>query len=150
MDNPSLPDLAARLQTLEDERDILQTLNDYCHFVDYHMEREWVDLFTADAVYDVRYRQPEMQGARIVGQVELARRVAGARGKLQKHLMSMPRIAVSGESAQAESYLTVLMERGGVPWLWRFGRFRDRLVKLQGRWLFQERIIEVDLTTSEV
>ncbi len=149
MSKPSLDDLASRLQALEDERGILQTLNDYCHFVDYHMEREGVELFAEDAVYDVRYRQKDMQSARIVGRAELARRVAGARGKMQKHLMSMPRIAVTGDSAQAESYLTVLIDRGGVPWLWRFGRFRDRLVKRQGRWLFQERVIEVDLTTAE-
>src|SRR3989442_15385007 len=49
-----LDGLARRLRLLEDERDILATLHQYGHALDYGAEADWVDCFTADAHYEVR------------------------------------------------------------------------------------------------
>src|SRR5262249_35391909 len=43
-----------RLDALEAERAILDTLYRYGHTIDYGDEAGWVDCFTTDAVYDVR------------------------------------------------------------------------------------------------
>lgn len=147
MNSPSLASLAKRLEQLEDERAIVRLLEMYCHCLDYNLEKEFIDLFTEDATFEARYRQP-IRGHKQAGRAALEQYIAKTRVKTQqvKHLMTVPRIMIDGDEARAESYLTVLAERDGLPFLWRFGRFRDRVVKRNGKWLIAERVVEVELT----
>jgi hypothetical protein len=44
--------LEARLQLLEDEQAILDTLHGYGHGLDYGLEDAWIDCWTPDAILD--------------------------------------------------------------------------------------------------
>jgi hypothetical protein len=47
-----MANLEARLQLLEDEQAILDTLHGYGHGLDYGLEDAWIDCWTPDAILD--------------------------------------------------------------------------------------------------
>lgn len=139
-------DLATRVQRLEDERGVLRTLHRYAHCIDYGREREWVDCFAEDGVFDVRREDPP--GDRYVGHDALAGFVAAhtrAPDHWHKHLVLGPVIEVEGDEARAESYLARLDLMRDEPVIRSFGRYRDRLVRCPDDvWRIRERIAEVE------
>jgi 3-phenylpropionate/cinnamic acid dioxygenase small subunit len=141
------------LSVLLDERAILRTLHEYAHAMDYGLEAAWVDIFTADAVFDV----VEIVGGRRVhreeGRGELARYVAGypKPPQFRKHVIVDPVVDVEGDQARVEAYW-VLLERHdehGTPVVAAFGRYQDRLIRTDGRWRIAERRAEVEATTAD-
>jgi hypothetical protein len=138
--------LAARVAALEDERAILATLYRYGHALDYGLEAEWVGCFTPDARYEIRSRVP---GTVLVahGAEELAAFAAGhtrAPARFHKHFTADPVVAIDGDGATAESFYARLDATAeGVPYIFSFGRYRDRLCRCaDGAWRFEERIAE--------
>ena len=84
-DSSKMDDIISRLEALEDEKSILQTLYSYGHFIDYRLEKEWVALFTEDAEY-ISGRS----GRRTVGRkalVEFISSPARVRSNYCKHLL---------------------------------------------------------------
>ena len=53
----STDSMSERLQALEDERAILETLYQYGHAMDYGPDADFVDCFTPDGLWDVRMRK---------------------------------------------------------------------------------------------
>ena len=49
--------LEERLQRLEDERAILETLYHYGHTIDSCLAAEWADCFVEDGVFETRVRE---------------------------------------------------------------------------------------------
>jgi ketosteroid isomerase-like protein len=145
---PGAAGLERRLALLEDERAVLRTLHRYAHALDYGDEAAWIDLFTDDAVFDARGRNPSDVTRVTRGRealAEFAARFSWPPAGWHKHLVIEPLVDVSGDEATATSYLAVLRDEGDVPVLWVFGRYRDRLVRCaDGRWRFTERIAEVE------
>lgn len=150
--NPGMDSLIERLELLEDERAILQTLYSYGHYIDYGLEQEWVGLFTADGIYEIHIRHPESV-IRNEGSQAIARFIAGhsrAPAKYHKHLLIEPIITLdSKDRATVQSYFLRVDEGEGRLYILSFGRYRDRLVKQNGRWLFKERICEVEALSRE-
>lgn len=147
---PSLHHLAKRLEALEAERDILRTLHRYGHCIDYGLEKEWVGLFTPDGAFDVRRRQGG--GHREEGREALARYIpthSRAPAKYHKHLLIEPIIQVDGDTAEVQSYFVRIDAKDGVPFIYGFGRYRDRMKKHDGAWRFKERIAEVEVRDPE-
>src|SRR5262245_45108895 len=68
--------LAERVQLLEDERAILQTLHQYGHAMDYGPDLDFVDCFTAEGVWDVQMRRSN-GGFRCRGHAEIQRSLDG-------------------------------------------------------------------------
>jgi 3-phenylpropionate/cinnamic acid dioxygenase small subunit len=143
-----------RLEALEAERAILDTLYRYGHTIDYGDEAGWVDCFTTDAVYDVR-RGPQTGRAdevvRCEGRAQIAAFVGAhsrAPSAWHKHLLSEVRVELEPDraTATAQSYFVRLDHEDGVgPYVRSFGRYRDRLVREpDGRWRIEERIAEVE------
>ena len=143
--------LEGRLQVLEDERAIVQTLYRYSHTLDYGLEREWVDCFTEDGVFDVR-RPVGPPGYRLEGRQDLTRWVAqDVRNRLStyhkqdKLVMVEPRITLNGDEARVVSYMIRLDHENGVPYILTFGRYLDHMVRCpDGVWRFKERIPEIE------
>src|SRR5438270_11482453 len=147
---PTTAALAARLQVLEDERAILQTLHQYGHAMDYGPDADCVDCFTPDGVWDVRMRRSGA-GFQLGGHVEIEASLAGqtqvrAPALFAKHIVVDPRITIAGDEATVQSYfIRIEPKDDGPTQIVASGRYLDRLVRgADGRWRFTERIAEID------
>lgn len=141
-DSPAAPTLEKRLEALEDERAIINILYRYASTFDYSRPDELLALFTEDAVLEIR----PAKGGNV-------RRFEGAALQkffkdrpssplpTSKHLVTAPLINVDGSTATSECYLAVLSARPEGTAVGTFGRYEDRLIKRNGRWLLKERII---------
>ena len=136
-----------RLQALEDERDIRDLLSRYGESLDYGLEEQFVSLFTEDGVW--RSHRPRSGTKLISGADELtrfARNHTRAPMACHKHIAVDAQIVVDGDTATCVSYFMRLDGRkdGKPSWIWGMGRYRDRLVRRDGRWLFLERVAELE------
>jgi SnoaL-like domain len=143
--------LIARLELLEAERAILETLYQYGHAVDYGPDADWLSCFTEDGVWDIRMRNNPSASFRCEGQAELragldAQSTVRVPAVYVKHLVVEPRIVISGDDATVESYfLRVEPGETGGSRIVASGRYLDRMVRCDdGRWRFKERIAEID------
>ena len=156
-DDAVLDDVLERLRLLEDERAILRSLHLYAHYLDSGRDDDWLDLFTDDAVLDVRRRVTGgvNQPHRHVGKDELRKFVvehskrAAPPASYDKHLYSSPLITVDGDEARVEQYAAGLDDDPSGPSLGRFGRTLDHLVRQDGQWRFKERIIVTDVAKRQ-
>lgn len=153
LDDPVIKDLLSRLQALEEERSILQTLYAYSHFHDSGRDAEWVDLFTEDGVFDARRPERSRRNEGRAALQKYRQDIAAGRpsGFHMKHLLGSPRITVRGNQADVEAYFVVVNNRSGnkSPQLYSFGRYTDRLSKEDGRWRFRERIVHGESYAAE-
>ena len=131
--------LETRLQRLEDEREILDTLYRYGHSIDYGQRDDWIDCWTEDAVL----RWPH---ATFTGHEEIGRAFdthSHAPEAYHKHFLVEPRIRLDGETATTDSYFTRINDSPRGPVVRSFGRYRDVLVRCHdGRWRIKERLLE--------
>src|SRR5262252_9551538 len=99
--------LLARLEALEDERAILQTLYQYGHAMDYGPDADFIDCFTPVGVWDVRMRLTPEGAFACVGHDEIAaslqvQTAVRAPALYVKHLLVEPRIILEGNEASVE------------------------------------------------
>jgi len=149
-------DIEKRLQALEDERGILDTMSAYGHCIDYGLKDEWLALFTEDGRYHVTMRghhipnvivdQPE-GGMTAKERAEYISKHPHAPNAWHKHMMCEPRIKLESDAtASAVSYFSRLDEtKEGAAYTLVFGRYIDQLVKgSDGKWRFKLRKIEME------
>ena len=146
---PTDRDLREWVELLIAERGVLDTLYRYGHSIDYGLEAEWLDCFTADGVFDVRRGPGDEPGRRHEGRDQLARFVARHTrppDRWHKHLLIEPRVTVEGDRATVRSYFARLDATGeGTPVVHAFGRYLDELIREpDGRWRFTQRVAEVE------
>lgn len=144
-----LDDLEARVARLDTERAILNRLYAYGHSIDYGAEAAWVDCFTADGVWDVRFRRGSNEPIRCKGQAELRAYIAThtrAPYHWHKHLLTEPVITLHDDRASCDSYFVRLdVDDAGRHTVTGQGRYRDQLaLEADGAWRFVERIVEVE------
>ena len=151
--------LAARIQSLEDERSILRLLHDYGRAIDYGDPAGWLDLFTANATFELSYR-PELQPTRYgepggsgqslvyAGKAMLAtfiRAHTHAPDHYHKHVVTGARIELKGDAASCESYFMRVDERDKHPMIVAAGRYIDAFIRSpDGRWRFTHRRAEIE------
>ena len=77
---------------------------------------------------------------------EFARRFAGfrERGSQLRHVISNLRIAIDGDRGSAQCYLLVYLTRNGASRLLAPGTYDCELVRVDGQWLFERRIVTMD------
>jgi hypothetical protein len=147
---PPARSLEQRLQALEDERQIIETLHRYTHTIDYGPPEAWANVFTPDGVFDV-YNINGKPAHKENGRGELARYLSTKRLPpilYDKHVVLSPVIQSNdGKTAKVDSYIVMFreMEDGG-PRVSTWGRYYDILVKQpDGRWLIKERKAEMEV-----
>jgi len=122
---------------------IRETIVRYAHLADRGRIDELVALFTEDATLEAGERPPARGRAAIrdflVGTAERLA-TATARPLLRHHVSNVLVAVEEREAASAESYFLAVTERGPDHW----GRYRDRLVARDGRWLFHHRRARAD------
>jgi 3-phenylpropionate/cinnamic acid dioxygenase small subunit len=121
---------------MTDEEGIRRTLALYCQLCDDGRFDEWEQLYTEDAVFKV-------MGAVHQGREAIKGFISEAQpdGRRGKHVAVNPLIEVDGDAARAwTDYIWVGPGTGQFP-VTNAGRYHDRLVKRDGRWLFVERQI---------
>ncbi len=156
-DNAVLNEVLDRLRLLEDERAILRTLYLYAHYLDAGRDEDWLDLFTEDAVLDVRRRvaggtnKPHRHSGKdaLRAFVTAHSKTAAPPAAFDKHFYSSPLIVVEGDEAKVEQYSAGLDDAPSGPSLGRFGRTFDHFVRQDGRWRFKERIIVTDVAKQQ-
>ena len=128
------------LTAREQIRDVIAR---YAHLVDTGRLDELLDLFAEDGVLEAGDQPPAHGRAAIRALFALTgtRLASATRRPLIRHHVSNVAIEVAGTaSATAVSYFFVITERGPDHW----GRYRDRFVAHDGRWLFAHRRARVD------
>ena len=143
-----MPDLENRVARLEDEREILRTLHQYGHTLDYGPLPDFLDCFTPDATWErVRRRNPDDRKS-FNGHQELTRFFHSHRRApdlYYKHLLVEPRIEVAGDRATVTSYFVKIDEHPEGPYVYAFGRYRDQLARwADGRWRLAWRRAETE------
>ncbi len=143
--------LARRLDLIEDTAAIVDVLYRYCHSIDYGMEDDFVDCFTAEAVWEVHREGSGVHAVpplRFAGEQQLREFVEGHTRPPElyhKHATVNPLVEVRGDLATARSYIvTIVAAPGGMPELTSFGRYIDLLVRERGSWRISERRVEVE------
>lgn len=125
---------------MSDEEEIRRLLASYAQLVDSGKYDEWTALFTPDGTF-----KPGNGDAQ-KGHDAIRAHIHGGHGstpnRRTKHLAFNSLIEVRGNDATAISdYLVFARAANDQPWTaTTSGRHHDRLVKMNGRWLFAERI----------
>jgi hypothetical protein len=134
------------------------TLAQYTHAGDRYQLDQFAGVFCEDGLLEIR-GQPPLRGraaimARFGGapgaqqaqNVAAAARQTGALRRIVRHTVTNVRFeAVSPAEATVASYFTVFTEIG----LDHMGRYRDRLVPMEDRWLIAHRFVSTDWRAPE-
>ena len=112
-------DTATLLDKLVAERDIRRTMVAYAESIDYGDNQAWADTFTADGVFDVRRRgEPLFKHVGTEALLGFVATHSHAPDRYHKHLLGLPTIEVSGDTASARAYFTMLHESPPGRWCW--------------------------------
>lgn len=131
-----VPELLAR-------EGVRETITRYAHLVDSGRFDALLDLFTEDAVLETGTRPPVQGRAAIRALfVDTGTRLGATQTKpFIRHHVSNIDVEIEGtDAARARSYFLAVTERGPDHW----GRYQDRLVRVDGRWLFQHRRVRTE------
>ncbi len=138
-DSQTLERLEQRVQALEDERSILDTLYAYGHSLDYGIRDEWLDVWTEDAV--LVWPHWTFTGPTEIGTAFDDH--SHAPEAFHKHLLIEPRVVLDGDRASVVSYFARLNDSPTGPIVRSFGRYLDQVVRCSdGRWRIAQRLTE--------
>lgn len=132
---------------------ILQTHAGYNHFWDFTRQKEWVDLFTEDGEFNLLGVEPYYETAPTTYKgkdalLEYAKAPAsGLSEGRARHWNSLPFISIQGDRAIA--YVPCMASTAGalsdfLP-VWSV-LYADRMRKVDGKWLFEQRVAVSDYT----
>jgi len=117
---------------------VRETIARYAHLVDRGRIDELVELFAEDGTLEAG-DPPPAHGRAAIREFFLGTRdrlaAATVRPLIRHHVSNVLVVLEDRKTATAESYFLAVTERGPDHW----GRYRDRLVERDGRWLFQHR-----------
>ena len=131
-------------QPVADHLAVLSCLNQYCHLVDRGGVDEIAALFAEDAVLRPLYQgeTPVTGRAAIRGWFQNYDTEVRAGRRHRRHKIASPFVKIDGDQASAWCYLdssTVVIATNLIQV--SAGRYEDKLIKLDGTWLFRERAI---------
>ena len=142
--------LENRMRRLEDEHQILGTLNDYCISIDQDRPDAWLDCFTDDAVLIYEGARPRKLTRRSQLNEFIRNIPAVQRQSMPKHFSADAIINIITENeATVESVVALIIDVNGAPELLSTGRYLDKLRRSSdGRWRFCERLGYIDTFKS--
>lgn len=112
---------------------IQQLVARYNHAIDGGDAEGWGRCFAPEGSFQISGREPTV-GREALAEI-VRRRADGSR-----HVTTNMLIEGDGDTATMRAYLTVLRERA----VSVTGSYTDRLVKVDGRWLFEQRLFTAD------
>lgn len=139
--------LAGRLDRLESEQAIRETMVRYAQTLDYGDSAGWAACYTADGVFDVRRRGEPLfrhQGGQALA--EFAQSHTSAPDVYHKHMLGLPSITLTddGLAATASTYFMMVHESPGGPHVLVFGRYLDAFTRSAAGWQLSERIVDME------
>ncbi|MDP7548007.1 MAG: nuclear transport factor 2 family protein [Alphaproteobacteria bacterium] len=131
-------------QPVADYLAVLSCLNQYCHLVDRGGVDEIAALFAEDAALRPLYQgeTPVTGRAAIRAWFQNYDDEIRAGRRHRRHKITSPFVKIDGDAAIAWCYLdssTVIIATNRMQV--SAGRYKDKLVKVEGTWLFKERVI---------
>jgi hypothetical protein len=108
----------------------------FCQYLDERRFGEWSELFALDGTFQGTVGRAEILAA--IERGGLARRPR----LLRKHVTANFIIGLDGDRARVESDLVLYEREGEGEFLVRLGKYTDRMVRTDGRWLFENRDLE--------
>jgi uncharacterized protein (TIGR02246 family) len=140
------PSVEARLQKLEDMEEIRTLLLDYGRTLDSRDLRGYSELFTKDGEWIGGFGSTKGR-AELLAFMQKNIGSAPNAGRTY-HLLTNFFIQVNGDRATAHSrWSYVVGTADKKPVLEHSGRYEDTLVREDGRWKFQKRVVHNDLPT---
>ena len=145
----SSPELAGRVQALEDQDAIRKLILDYGTFHDHRDYRSLAALFASNGVWESGMGRGEGPD----GVFELMDRTIGhnplPEGSGTFHVLTNDRIAVDGDRAEAVTkWLYITPGEGGGPNTLLLGHYNDTFIRENGTWKFLRREAPVDLPVT--
>src|SRR5262245_17262492 len=126
---------------LEDKDEIRELMRRYNQAIDFPDPEAWIDCLTDDAVLEIGDRPP-MAGRDAL--FEYAKQRPG--GDL--HLATSEIIDVDGDTAHVSSYVAVVSAKSGTPAIAVGGRYEDDFRRVDGRWKFAHRRLDMTIRPS--
>jgi 3-phenylpropionate/cinnamic acid dioxygenase small subunit len=130
---------------LEEKDAIRELMAQYCFHIDNGEFDDWLQLFTADGVFDLGAR------GRLAGHDALRKFVQSiplTNGlPMIRHCVMNSIVNVDGNRATARSYL-IVVQGGETLGVSIAGRYEDRLAKIGDAWRFTERKVHFDLMSK--
>jgi 3-phenylpropionate/cinnamic acid dioxygenase small subunit len=118
---------------MNDEAEIRRTLAEFGQYLDERRFDEWSQLFAEDAIF------MRLQRRDAIRSFMLGEELATMPELFRKHVTSNLVIKLEGDRAHVESDLVLFERLGGGPWILRFGKYIDDMVRDVDRWRIQER-----------
>jgi ketosteroid isomerase-like protein len=138
-------EVMAQLQALTDERAIVDTLYQWSNCF-YQGDWEGVlECFTDTATFSMTRSADAPPNLELAGRGDLERWFAEHEERVPagkaSQVLAQPRVVVSGDSAEANSFFVVIHNIDDAPTLFSTGRFHDRLDRGgDGRWRIAKRV----------
>ena len=128
--------------TWEDREQIRELYARYAYTVDLGRYHDWVQCFTDDGVFDSplfgQHKGPQ-------GLLKFTALYKESQGGAQvRHVMSNVTFTINGEHATGGCYLTYYHSKNGKSELAAVGGYNDKLLKVDGKWLFEYRKVFID------
>ena len=136
---------------------IADLMADYCHFIDDDRLEDWLDFFVEDCVYKILSRENEQSNLPLelmscLNKNMLRDRVLSLRQAniynihTDKHLLGAVRVldAADGVYRVQANYAAYQTNQDGVTELFGVGTYRDRIVFVESRPYFKEKIVIAD------
>lgn len=125
---------------LADKEAIRELLSNYCFGIDRGSPDAVAELFVEDGIWDGPMGRCESR--RALHEFMTRAGIGGGQGRV-RHLTLNEVISVTGNMATARSYVVGLNAGDAPPSITFAGFYEDRLVKVEGRWLFKERLSQM-------
>lgn len=147
-DADTLRDLAGRLNRLEAQEAIRETMVRYTQTLDYGDSAGWAACYTSDGVFDVRRRgEPMFRHEGTEALVKFADGHTSAPAVYHKHFIGLPSISLSedGTSATASAYFMMVHESPAGPQVLVFGRYLDEFSRgADASWRLSNRVVDME------
>jgi 3-phenylpropionate/cinnamic acid dioxygenase small subunit len=147
-DTDTLSEVVRRLDVLEAEREIRQTMVRYAETLDYGDNTGWAQCFTPDGVFDIRRRGEALfkhEGTDALS--AFADSHTSAPSVYHKHILGLPTIEVErgADTARARAYFMMVHESPDGPFVLVFGRYIDTFTRSNDNvWRIAERIVDME------
>lgn len=127
-----------------DREAIKELLGEYCFRLDHLRFAEWAELFTEDGVFAAHSRGRVQGRANIRAFMESIVPLPHE-GPARKHYVANTIIDLRGETADVKCYFLMMRQGDDGVLVGGGGCYYDKVVKVNGSWLFKEREVTLEL-----